>query len=436
MPAHYLKQFHATYADKATLDKKVADAKYDNWAKLFLFKCNWQINPELPAVTPWVMTSPNNTSVWAFERNPYSIWVDTDGNQLPYLDKVTLTLAESADVLNLRAIAGEYDFQQRSIDIRNLPLLLENQAKGNYKVYLDPCEFGTDAGVIFNLTYNADPEINKWFNSLDFRHAFALAIDREQFNKTFWLGTGTPSSVVPADTNLYNPGPEYRKLWATLDIAKANALLDGLGLTKKDADGIRLRLDGKGKLTFQITTIGKQIMDYTSLATMLKDQIKKIGIDLQVTEMERSLAVTKGSNNEHQITIWCNDSGGNIFAGTAHIFPTSVTDPGQPGTLYATWFQSNGKEGLEPPDWMKTMMSNWRTGLTVTDAERVKLGKQIWATCAEQAFIIGTCGLSAVVGGVRVVKTNMGNIPARQQNVSGDYTAPAISRPQTFFFKS
>ena len=112
-------------------------------------------------------------------------------------------------------------------------MFLENQAKGNYKVYLDPGDYGCDMIIKFNLNYDADPEIAKWFNTADFRRALALGIDRDQINETFWLGTGTPGSVVPADGNKYNPGPQYRKLWATHDVRKANEMLDKIGLAQE-----------------------------------------------------------------------------------------------------------------------------------------------------------------------------------------------------------
>ena len=34
-PAHYLKQFHPKYVGEAELDKKVKDAKYDSWVRMF-----------------------------------------------------------------------------------------------------------------------------------------------------------------------------------------------------------------------------------------------------------------------------------------------------------------------------------------------------------------------------------------------------------------
>ena len=71
---------------------------------------------------------PINSQTWLLERNPYYWAVDTAGNQLPYLDKVQFTLAENPEVINLRAIAGEYDYMERFIDLAKLPVFLENAA--------------------------------------------------------------------------------------------------------------------------------------------------------------------------------------------------------------------------------------------------------------------------------------------------------------------
>ena len=96
------------------------------------------------------------------------------------------------------------------------------------------------------MSYEADPEIAKWFTNVDFRRALALGIDRDQLNEAFWLGLGTPSSACRPDDNPYSPGPEYRTLWHVHDPTKANEMLDRIGLDKKDGEGYRLRTDGKG----------------------------------------------------------------------------------------------------------------------------------------------------------------------------------------------
>ncbi|HXH10732.1 MAG TPA: ABC transporter substrate-binding protein [Alphaproteobacteria bacterium] len=434
-PAHYLRQFHPKYVAKEELDRKVKEAKFDNWVNLFKFKTDWALNPELPVVSPWKTVTPINTPTWTLERNPYSIWVDTAGNQLPYIDRVVLTLAENLEVLNLRAIAGEYDLQERHVDLGKVPVILENQQRGGYKLYLDPGDYGGDMIIKFNLSYDADPELAKWFNTADFRRALALGIDRDQINETFWLGTGTPSSVVPADHNKYNPGPEYRTLWATYDPQKANAMLDKLGLDEKDAEGYRLRTDGKGRLRIEITTLGGQFLQFTQIAEMIREQWKKIGIDLAVQEVERSLAIRRADANEQQLCAWNNDGSEHLFTFPVHVFPYGLGSLCTSGPLYGKWFQSAGAQGKEPPARVRELMEKFRRAFGVPEEERIQLGKEIWKIAAEDVHIIGVIGMGAASMGVRIAKVNLGNVPARQYN-SPDGKTPSISRPVTFFFKN
>jgi peptide/nickel transport system substrate-binding protein len=431
-PAHYLKQFHPKYIGLDEANKKAKDAKYDNWVLYLKFLNDYARNPELPVVTPWKLVTPITTPTWSYERNPYSIWVDTDGNQLPYIDRVTFSLAENLEVLNLRAISGEYDFQARHIDIGKLPVFLENQEKGGYRVYLDIADYGSDMIIKFNLSYDADPELAKWFSNADFRRALSLGIDRNQINEVFWLGTGTPGSVVPADHNKYNPGPEFRNLWATLDVAKANDLLDKIGLDKKDGEGYRLRTDGKGRLRVEIMTFGGQFVQYTRISEMVREHWKKIGIDLVVAEVERSLGEKRHTANDFQLYAWNNDGSEHLFTFPGHVFPFDGNSSG--GPLYGKWFQSNGKDGKEPPPRLKELMEKFRKAFGVPEAEKVQLGKDIWKIAADEVFAIGVVGLGAAAQGVRVAKNNMGNIPARMYN-SPDAKTPAIARPVTFFFK-
>ena len=433
-PAHYLKQFHPKYVGQAELDKKVKDEKFDSWVRMFLFKNDWALNPELPVLSAWKTVTPINTPTWTLERNPYSVFVDTAGNQLPYIDRVVLTLAENLEVLNLRAIAGEYDFQQRHIDLGKLPVFIENQARGGYKVYLDPGDYGGDMIIKFNLNYDADPEIAKWFNTADFRRALALGIDRDQINETFWLGTGTPSSVVPADNNKYNPGPQYRKMWATLDVTKANEMLDKIGLGKKDAQGYRLRADGKGRLRIEIMTLGGQFVQYTQISEMIREQWKKIGIDLVVQEVERSLALKRTAANEQQLGAWNNDGSEHLFTFPLHVFPFELAAVASSGPLYVKWFHSAGAQGKEPEPKMRELMDKWKRAFGVPEKERIQLGKEVWKIAAEEVYIIGVIGMGPASMGVRVVKTTMGNIPSRQYN-SPDGKTPGISRPITFYWK-
>ena len=146
-PAHYLKQFLPKYSSEEAVTKKAKDLGFDSWVSLLKNRYSWALNNELPVMTPWKTVSPINTPTWSMERNPYFWAVDTAGNQLPYIDRITMTLAENTEVANLRAIAGEYDIQERHMGLAKLPVFLENAKKGNYTVHLDPALNGSDATI-------------------------------------------------------------------------------------------------------------------------------------------------------------------------------------------------------------------------------------------------------------------------------------------------
>jgi peptide/nickel transport system substrate-binding protein len=430
-PAHYLKQFLPKYAGQEKLDAMAKEQKLDNWVNLFKNKNDSARNVDLPVVTAWKLATPITGPTWTFERNPYSIWVDTDGNQLPYIDKCTMTLAENLEVLNLRAIAGEYDEQARHVDIGKLPVLLDNQQRGNYKVYLDPSDQGADVAIFINQNFDGDPEIAKWLRNRDFRAALSMSVDRAQVNETFVLGLGELGSAAPGDRTVYSPGPEFRKLNATLDAAAANALLDKIGLDKKDAEGYRLRTDGKGRLRIEVQTyLG--FLQFTRIMEMIKTHWQKVGIDLQVSELERSLFGRRVQANEHQMSVDTQWGADDMWGHIVLFFPF---DSGSAlGPKYGLWFASGGQQGTEPTGAMRQVMDLWRKGFTVPDKERVDIGKQIWKTALDDVWLISVVTNSPASQGVRVVKNNMGNIPERQWN-SAVSDNPSIAHPETFFFK-
>jgi peptide/nickel transport system substrate-binding protein len=433
-PAHYLKQYLPKYSSEGAVNQKARAEGFDNWVSLLRMKYSWALNPDLPVMTPWKTVSPINTATWSMERNPYFWAVDTAGNQLPYIDRITMSLAENAEVANLRAIAGEYDIQERHMHLAKLPIFLENAAKGNYTVHLDPASNGSDMALHIGNSYEGDPEIMKWLRNKDFRHALSLGIDRDQLNEAFWLGQGVPGSVVPAPGTLYNPGEDYNKLWARYDVNQANSLLDGLGLRNKDGEGYRQRGDGKGRLRLEMVTVGGQFVQYTQIAEMIKQQWRKIGIDVDIKELERNLAFTRDNSNENQIITWANDGSEMLLLFPRHALPVDAAESHM-GMAFARWYASNGASGTKPSDpEMLRAFDLMRKAYSSSDAEQIATAKEIWKIVAEQQWSIGTVGQSPAFMGVRIVKNHIGNIPERQANAQHVRT-PFSSQPVTFYFK-
>src|SRR5262247_288787 len=431
-PAHYLKQYLPKFASKDDIAKKLVDLKYETWVLMFKNQNDACRNPDLPVVTAWKTVSPINTPSWILERNPYSIWVDTDGNQLPYIDRIRMTLGENLEVINLRAIAGEYDSQARHIDISKLPVLLENRQKGNYKVHLDPSDQGADVGLMCNQSYERDAEIARWLSRREFRIALSHGIDRVQINETFLLGLAQTGSAAPGERTLYFPGPEYRNLHTAYDVKLANEMLDALGLSKKDGEGYRLRADGGGRLRLALTTyVG--FLPFTRIAEMIVEQWKKIGIRGEVQEMERGLATTRMRANEHQIYFETQWGADNMYGHQPLFFPSSIENP--LGPLYGVWYSSAGAKGKQPPARMVELMTTYRRSFGVPDAERTRLAKEVWKIALDELWLIPVVSNSPASQGVRVIKNNIGNVPERLWN-SAVSDNPHIAHTETWYFKS
>jgi peptide/nickel transport system substrate-binding protein len=431
-PAHYLRQFIP--GKDLTVEQANENAKkanFDDWVRYLNFKKDWQLNPEVPVLGPFRMVTPINTPTWTLERNPYFYAVDTAGNQLPYVDRVVLTLAENAQVLNLRAAAGEFDLQERHTSLPNLPVLLENQEKGGFKVHIDLAIHGADAVIFMNQSFEADPEISKWLRNVDFRRALSMALDRGQLNETFWLGLGTPGSIAPSPSSPYSPGKEYNTMWSTLDLEKANKMLDDIGLSKKDAEGYRLRTDNGERLRFEFQSTSA-LLDYPKIVEMIAAQWRKAGIFIDLKVLERTAAVTRTRNNEHHFMMWTNGGTELLYLFPRHALPVDPTEAFF-GPEYATWYVTAGKEGKEPKDPnIVKVLELFRSANGQTEAERIKTAQEIWKILVDQQFMIGTVGQSPAQFGVRVVSTKLGNIPARVC-IAQHCRTPAVMGVQMFF---
>ena len=433
-PGHYLKQFLPKYSSLEAVNARAKKEGFDNWVQLLHFKKDWSLNPELPTLGPWKTVQSINNPIWLLERNPFYYAVDTKGNQLPYLDRVQFTLGENLEVINLRAMAGEYDEQERHIDISKLPVILDNQDKGNYKVHLDLGFAGSDFLLQVNQSYTADPEIRKWLTNADFRRALSMGIDRDQLNETFWLGVGTPGSPAPGEALPQNPGPEWREKWSTLDIRQANALLDKIGLTKKDNAGFRTRTDNGERLRIQIIAV-QAFMPYPKMSEMVADQWQKIGIQADVRELERNLAFTRVRNNDSHIFIWNNGGTELLYLFPRHAIPVDPTEAFM-GPEYARYYASGGAEGRKPDD--ANLLRIWELfgeAASLKTEGRNKNAQEIWKILIDQQYGIGTVGQSPAGLGVRMVSNKLGNIASRVCYAQHCRT-PGNSHPETWYFKA
>src|SRR5690606_29796231 len=98
----------------------------EDWVSLFLSRS--AVGPgtdaavisrdlDYPTMFPWVYTEELGTGTqFIAERNPYYYWVDTAGNQLPYIDRIVGTLYQDEQTMLVDVLAGNFDTMANSTD--------------------------------------------------------------------------------------------------------------------------------------------------------------------------------------------------------------------------------------------------------------------------------------------------------------------------------
>jgi len=340
-PKHYLSQFHIKYTPLEELQPLMAEESItdDQWFNLFNDR---QLGPNLwkltnegglghPSLTPWIMTKAES-GVFTFERNPYYFKVDAAGNQLPYIDGILSEVVQDRETMFARALMGEFDYIGERSSLKNLPLMAEAEQQGRVKVLL-PRMHRTPIDFKLNLTYD-DPVWREVTGDVRFRQALNYAINRPEILKTFYLDQ---FAVLPKETT----NPEYSQ-------AKANQLLDEMGMDQRDAEGYRLAPGGEPfSILFELGALSQ---DHIPMGELIAEYWKAVGVNTAVKAGDWTLINQRVQANEVQATgVWAHED----------IWPSAGWDDYLPhnqwGIEWSTWYVSAGANGVEPPQAVKDL---------------------------------------------------------------------------------
>lgn len=433
LPAHYLKQFDPAYTPKDKLEQMAKAADFKSWVELFAAKASQFQNPDRPTMAAWHAVSRVSDPVFIMRRNPYYIGVDKDGNQLPYIDEIRFTYFADQQALNLAAIAGNFDMQARHILMTNYPVLKQQEkATGKYRVLIWPTFGGSDAVIAINTTYTADPVIGKLLATKDFRIALSYAINRDEIKDSVFLGLGDARQPVPAPTSPYYPGDEWAHKYTEYKPDLANKMLDALGLTKHDPQGIRLMENGK-PATIEISVV-PAFGAWPDVAQLVAKDWQAVGIKTIVQIRERALHTNMRLADQLMTEIWNEDTTGYPFTGGAKFDPrNSPLQTLTMGPLYYRWLSSKGKEGVEPTPALKQVMQMIDKGRSEGREGQVKAAQELFRVWADNLYEIGTVGLTPMVQGVVVINSKMHNVPDKLAN-DWPLRTPGNARTEQFFF--
>lgn len=432
-PKHVCIKYDIRYNKDA--NKVAKEYGFDNWTQLFdvlvQMPCAGpeKLNKEWPVLGAWRFKK-QITGGMIFERNPYYFQIDTEGNQLPYIDEVKLITVENIELFKAKAISGEVDYASWGLMLDAYPMYAEEAQKGKYKVYLRRGDYMANTTYWFNLDYQGDPQVGKLLADKHFRQAMSLAINRDYINDTLYFGKGIPIQLtLSIDLPYYKE--EWGRAYADYDPKRANAILDEMGL-KWDADHKFRQFKDGNTVTVEVVVMTDHHPDYVPTLEIVKENWKDVGINVNVKPVTKSYQKLYCKTNKFQIrsrsTCYFTDTFSIAERRAAEVGPTKCA------YRWYTWAKSGGKKGVEPPEkWKEWVLKTNSLAKMQQSNPKEAVKTIIWAfdLQAEQLFGIGTVGY---VPRPIIVANGLGNIPTETY---GDtvYIDPWPPRQQDFYWK-
>ena len=427
LPKHVYTQWHIDYNEDATSLAK--EAGFDHWYQHFNSKRIVGIlsprKPGIPAVGPWALQEASPSGA-IFDRNAYYFKVDTAGNQLPYIDKLIGVYIGDGQSNLLRTINGEFDIASYALTLDDFPVIRENEEAGGYQTRIMTGATAADVALRINWNYHGDEEIAAILADKRFRQALSVAINREEVNELIAKGLGIPMQWTANHDLPYFEG-SWGNAYAAYDPAQADALLDDLGMTARDANGYRMTPGGKPFLfTFDVADNSTMTVKSSEL---LAEYWEAVGIQVNLNIGELGALVQKLISK--QWLAFGQEVGG----------PSSTLEMligGLEGwNSWATfndwwrWNSTGGEGGIEPPDQIKRIFEINNTRQTVPVETVIEGFKEAYDWVADTVPVIGVLGY---VGKPIVWKAALGNVDTSlpTQRIGGF----RAERLYTFYWKS
>ncbi|MDE0169413.1 MAG: ABC transporter substrate-binding protein [bacterium] len=294
------------------------------------FSSTWDIDTdpaEVIGTGPFLIEEYRPGERVVLKRNPHYWMKDEAGNSLPYLDQVVRLIVPDFESELASFLASESDVH--GVSGEEFAQLEPLQASQNFTIHRRGPGFGTTF-LVFNMNPGTNPDTGDpyvaserldWFRNKQFRQAVAHSIDKGTIIDGIQHGLAYRqwSSISPAAGDFHNP--DVRKY--EYDIAKANQILDSIGWTDTNGDGIREDSDGNEIAFSLVTNGGNSVRE--RVTTLIQQGMEAIGLSVTyrpvdfgdlVTQLTRSydweavvIGLSGGSDPYSGIDTW-HSSGG------------------------------------------------------------------------------------------------------------------------------
>jgi ABC-type dipeptide/oligopeptide/nickel transport system permease component/ABC-type transport system substrate-binding protein len=440
-PKHYFEKYHPALADKEFLAKEMKALGISSNLSLWRDRLQRWDNPECPRLWPWILRSSSESAPFIYTRNPYYFAVDPQGNQLPYIDRIQFDL-KTPQMLPLTFTNGEVTMQGRHISYENYTELMSRQQEGHYRLLHWYSSTRSTWVIDPNLTRYIDPEHPstakkaKLLADKRFRQALSLAIDRPAIIRSRFDNIVRAAQVEPGRESPFH-NEQLANAFIEHDPARANALLDELGLTQRDVDGMRTFQDGSS-MTFYLTFTA-----YPGIgpAEFVVDDWREVGLRVIAKEQSRTLFQQKRDSSDFDMVAWLSESDYFPLLEPRHFAPPDTE------ALYATawgrWFTRGGYFGnpkaLEqkngyPPPLDHPMYAAYRSLVEArqfgTMEERVARFREATDIAADNLW---TINIAEAPPFLVVAKDDLRNVPTKAMYTS---RTPANAGIETYYFEN
>ena len=293
------------------------------------------------------------------ERNPYYFKVDPEGTQLPYLNGYHVFKVKDNDVEFLKFKNGETDLMRAQIE--DMPYLLSREDDEGWRISTGGSDEGAAMSsefLVFNWNTESD-ELGELFAATKFRQAVSLALNRKRIIDEVFNSFGVEQYGPISRLSPYHKRSIREDLSHDFGPKKANELLDEIGYSDENGDGIRDLPSGAGIKPELIINSDNRVRVQT--ARIVADNLEEIGIELQIKELDFD-------------TFSRRLLGGNYEAGMVSL----LANPVAPWTL-SDIFRSTGPLHLwhpdadaNPADWEKRVDKLFKEALRTSSFERRK----------------------------------------------------------------
>jgi peptide/nickel transport system substrate-binding protein len=316
---------------------------------------NVQTDPKnIPSMGEWFLVEYTPGQRLVYERNPDYWKKDINGLSIPYYEREAVRIIPDTNTAKLLFLQGEmetYGIRPEDLDE------MVNKAGPDYTVFNAEGAFSAPFWTFNQNSLNKDQAWYEWFTQKEFRQAMSCMINRNRIAAQVYRGLAEPKyDIFPEPNPFYN---RNISLSYRYDPKRALSLLESIGM-KQDSSGVMR--DSKGRAVEFDVAFQTDATVYTDTASILMDELSKIGIKLNIRVIEFQKLIEMLSRSYDWPSIF-------MRLGGSQLFPSQGSNVWLSAGNLHLW---NPMQKTPATDWEERIDYLYNEGSYTIDADKAK----------------------------------------------------------------